>query len=203
MFAKPWEKDGASEVLADAIADQTAAPWEPKPAKVARSVVVAHNNKQTRNQKSRPATVFKRQEFAKSYLIDCNPAMACLRLGLCDNIEDARKEGWRIFNEPETLAAIQAFSARLENDKIVSRERVLMGLLEEANFHGLGASHSARVAAWGRMAAMLGADKPKSDEDPAKKVRGGVMMIPMAKSIEEWESAAVGSQAQLKAVVRQ
>jgi hypothetical protein len=195
----------------DAVADQTAAPWHPKGAKVPESIKQAHKDKQVRNERTRtlaPGAVFKRQEFAKAYLIDCDPTMAALRCGLVDSEDEdshneARRVGWYYFRQPETLAAIQAFSATMENDKIVSRERVLMGLLEEANYRGLGASHSARVAAWSKIAQMLGAEKPKGEEDPATKVKGGVMMIPMAQSIEQWETVATGSQAALKSAVRQ
>jgi hypothetical protein len=174
---------------------------------VAPEIKAAAREKDIRNERTRnvtPAAVFKRQEFAKSYLIDFDPTMAALRCGLADpeDIDNARTLGWYYYRQPETLAAIQAFSATLENDKIVSRERVLMGLLEEANYRGLGASHSARVAAWGKIAQMLGAEKPADTPDPAK-VRGGVMLIPMAQSIEDWEQAATSSQAQLKSAVRQ
>lgn len=208
VLAKPWETKGASPVIVDAVADQTHAPWHPKGAKVPESIKQAHKAKEVRNERTRsvaPAVIFKRQEFAKAYLIDCDPTMAALRCGLVDpdDPDEARKVGWYYYRQPETLAAIQAFSATMENDKIVSRERVLMGLLEEANYRGLGASHSARVAAWSKIAQMLGAEKPKGEEDPATKVRGGVMMIPMAQSIEQWEQVATGSQAALKSAVRQ
>jgi hypothetical protein len=169
----------------------------------------AHKDKEQRNEKTRklaPEAIFKRQEFAKAYLIDCDPTMAALRCGLADpeDLDSARATGWYYFRQPETLAAIQAFSATLENDKIVSRDRVLMGLLEEANYRGLGSSHSARVAAWGKIAQMLGAEKPADPNAPdPTKVRGGVMLIPMAQSIEEWEGAATRSQSALKAAVRQ
>lgn len=209
MLAKPWEKKGSSPVIEDAIADQTHAPWHPKPAKVPPHIKRAHKEKQQRNEKTRsiaPEAVFKRQEFAKAYLIDFDPTMAALRCGLADpeDPDGARATGWYYFRQPETLAAIQAFSATIENDKIVSRERVLMGLLEEANYRGIGSSHSARVAAWGRLAQMIGAEKPADPNAPdPTKVRGGVMLIPMAQSIEHWEEAATKAQGELKATVRQ
>lgn len=207
MLAKPWEKKGGSPVIDDAVADQTHAPWQPKPARVPHSIKKAHQEKQARNERKRvaPEVIFKRQEFAKAYLVDFDPTMAALRCGLADpdDPDGARTIGWYYFRQPETLAAIQAFSATIENDKIVSRERVLMGLLEEANYRGIGASHSARVAAWAKIAAMLGAEKPADPNAPdPNKVRGGVMLIPHMGSIEDWEQAATNSQAALKAAVR-
>lgn len=203
VLAKPWEKNGASPVIADAIADQTHAPWKPKPGKVPERIKQAVTDKRRKQERRTlpPESIFNRQEFAKHYLIDCDHRNAAIRMGA--DPEDAARIGRDLLNCPVTLAAIQAYSARIEKDKIVSRERVLLGLLEEANYHGLGSSHSARVAAWTRIAAIIGADKPEKEDDPLKKVRGGVMMIPMAATIEQWEQAAVGSQAQLKAAVRQ
>ena len=208
-FAKPWER-GAGEDVAEAIADRTHQPWQPKGAKVPKSVKKAHSTKiqiqtnaNTTSQR-KPEWAFKRQEFAKAYLIDCNATMAALRCGLAENEDEARKEGWRFLKEPETLAIVQAFAARLETDKIVSRERVILGLYEEANYHGLGSSHSARIAAWSKLAQMLDVERPKQPDDPMeKKARGGVMLLPAPTSIDAWEQQASASQAALKATVRQ
>lgn len=202
-LARPWERNAKSEVIEEAIAEQTHAPWLPKAKRPPKRIIQAAKDKRDRQQRvaAPPESVFKRQEFAKYYLIDMSHKNAVIRMG--GDPETASQVGRRMLEDPNTLAAIQAFSSRLETDKIVSRERVILGLLEEANHHGLGASHSARVAAWSRLAVMLGADKPKADEDPSKKHRGGVMIVPFTANVEAWEQAATGQQALLKAAVRE
>lgn len=202
MLEKPWERTKANGVVADAIIDQTHRPWEAKPVKVEGRIIDQAKEKMTRNQRGNlpPEAVFKRQEFAKHYLIDCCHVTAAIRMGA--DPDSAAKIGRELLNDPVTLAAIQAYSARLEHHKIITRDRVMMGLYEEANNRGFGSSASARVAAWTRLATMIGADKPEGDNE-AKAARGGVMLVPLAGGIDAWEAAARGQQALLKASVRE
>lgn len=199
---KPWERKKSNSVVDAAVADQTHRPWEPKPVPVEGRIVQQAKTKAERNQRRNlpPESIFKRQEFAKNYLIDCCHMTAAIRMGA--DPEDAGRIGRELLNDPITLAAIQAYSSRIEKDKIVTRERIMMGLFEEANNRGFGSSASARVAAWARLAAMIGAEKP-AGEDKGKEARGGVMLVPYAGGIDAWEAAAKGQQTLLKASVRE
>jgi hypothetical protein len=194
-FAKPWEdKSGVSSPGL-----KPGNPWDPPTPIVPPRIMEQHRSRMQRQGQYQPEKKFKAQEFAKLYVIDFDHRNAALRLGAPE--DKALEIGRGMLNDPETLQAIQAFMARIEKDKIVSRERVLAGLLREACYHGHGASHSARVAAWGKLAKVLGMELPT--EDPAKKtIQGGVMLVPMAGGIEDWERAAMGQQQQLKSDVR-
>lgn len=199
-FAKPWETKGADPLIAEALEDTSRRPWDPDTPKVPAHIKQQHKQRAQKQGEYRPETKFKAQAFAKEYLIDFDHRNAMIRLGV-DDPDKALELGRAMLNDPETLQAIQAYMGRIEEDKLVTRSRVLAGLLREACYHGLGASHSARVAAWGKLAKVLGMEQPP--EDPSKKNNlGGVMIVPMAGGIEEWERAAIGQQRQLKADVR-
>lgn len=203
-FAKPWEKNaGPDPVVLDAREAAAHKPWEVHVPKPPPAVVDDHNSRMMARGDGRVIDKIKAQAFAKAYLVDFDAARAVIRIGLADEATDPTKlvrMGNDFTRNPLVLQALQAYISRIESDKIVSRERVLMGLLTEANYYGLGGSASARVAAWGKLAKILGMELPP--EDP-KAARGGVMLVPyMEGGIDAWEAAAVGQQARLKADVR-
>src|SRR5262249_46532317 len=49
---------------------------------------------------------------------------------------------------------------------LVTVGEVIAGLKREAHFEGRGSSHSARVSAWSRLAALLGLDRQAERDDP-------------------------------------
>lgn len=199
-FARPWESKGADPLIAEAIEDTEHKPWNMKAPRVEKRILTQHKEKAQKQGEYRPETKFKAQEFAKQYLVDFDHRNAMIRMGV-ECPDKALELGRGMLNDPQTLQAIQVYMGRIEEETLVSRSRVLAGLLREACYHGLGASHSARVAAWGKLAKVLGMELPP--EDPNKKnVQGGVMIVPLAGGIEEWEQAAIGQQRQLKSDVR-
>lgn len=208
MFAKPWEKGSQDKTVDDAVMAAQAKPWNPPPPDVPQQVLKAHKTKTTANGEHVNLNPIKAQAFAKEMLIDFNPVKALLRAGLIDEDEATSrtpsslyKTASRYERHPLVQQALRDFIHRVESDKIVSRERILYGLLEEACYHGPGASASARVAAWGKLAKLMGMELPP-EGDAKTPAPGGVMLIPFAPSIEQWEQAAIGQQAKLKADVR-
>lgn len=202
MFAKPWESRAKKdETIEEAKRDAAAKPWETKVPKTDRKVVEAVVDEL----RLPPIDQIKAQAFAKNYLIDFNHRNAAIRtFNYAEgSAEQARKVGLRMLSHPYVLQAIHAFMPLIEKEQLVTRERVILGLLEEANYHGFGASHSARVAAWAKLATLLGMDfeakNPKTDPNMN---RGGVMLVPYAETVEEWEKHAMASQLQLKSDVR-
>ena len=200
MFAKPWEsRDDA--VVTEAKEKASQKPWEPEIPKVAPQIIKAHKQRQVEDGRVVAIDAIKAQAFAKNYLVDFDHRNAAIvTFGLTDS-EHARRVGLDYIRHPLVLQALQAYMNRIETDKVISRERILLGLLQEANYHGVGSSHSARVAAWAKLAKIMGMELEPKDED-AKKIAGGVMLVPFVGGIEQWESAARGQQAQLKADVR-
>lgn len=202
MFARPWEKNSEDEAVRDALGEAAHKPWDPPVPKTEKRIRDQHKQKQIIQGNPRPERIFQAQAFAKEYIIDFDHRAAAIRMGVHDDEGEAVKMGRAMLNDPETLQCIQAFMAQMPESTIVTRERVMWGLLQEALLHGLGASHSARVAAWSKLAKLLGMEEAKEDPSKAKSA-SGVMLVPyMPGGIEAWETAAVGQQAQLKADVR-
>lgn len=210
MFAKPWEKSGSDPAVGEALQGAQAKPWNPAPPRVPPEILNAHQARSMANGQGVKLNPIKAQAFAKEMLIDFNPVKALLRSGLISAEDATERDAGSLYKtaakyerHPLVQQALRDFIHRVESEKIVSRERILYGLLEEACFHGPGASASARVAAWSRLSKLMGMELPDPGEDKAKNnAPGGVMLIPFAPSIEAWEQAAIGQQAQLKADVR-
>lgn len=208
MIAKPWEKGAKDATVASAVNGAKAKPWNPPPPEVDQEVLQHHQQKTMARGDGVKLDPLKAQAFAKEMLIDFNPVKSLLRAGLIDADEATSrtpaslyKTAARYERHPLVQQALRDFIHRVESDKIVSRERILYGLLEEACYQGPGASASARVAAWGKLAKLMGMELPDPGERKAT-AAGGVMLIPYVPSIEAWENAAMGQQARLKADVR-
>jgi hypothetical protein len=203
VFARPWESQD-DDTVSEAVEAQARQPWEPEIPRVKPEIVKAHHNRTMSSGEGRSIDRIKAQAFAKEYLVDFDGARALIRCGLADettNMATLVSTASKFMRNPVVLQTLQAHISRIESDKIISRERILMGLLQEACYHGPGGSASARVAAWGRLAKILGMELPP--EDPAQKAaRGGVMLVPYMGGIEAWEASAIEQQAKLKADVR-
>lgn len=89
----------------------------------------------------------KQQRFVDEYLLDVNATQAAIRAGYSE--KTAYSQGQRLLKnvEVEKFLSERARSASQKVD--LSAERVLRGLYEEATRTGDGASHGARVSAWG------------------------------------------------------
>lgn len=89
----------------------------------------------------------KQQRFVSEYLVDLNATQAAIRAGY--SAKTANREGSRLLSKVDVADAIAAKAAEKAAALDLSAERVLRGLFEEATRHGDGASHAARVSAWG------------------------------------------------------
>lgn len=209
MFAKPWERSASAGKTENTAAAGKAALRDPPLPKVPPEILQAHKVKTNINNERILITPVKAQAFAKEMLVDFNPVKAMLRAGLLSAEQAEKRSATSLYKtaqryekNPYVQQALRDFVHRVESDKIVSRERILYGLLEEACFHGVGASASARVAAWSKLAKLMGMELPPEEANKTTNAPGGVMLIPFAPNIEQWEQAAVGQQAKLKADVR-
>lgn len=209
VFAKPWEKVKRDPIIDRAKVEAAGKPWNPPPPQVDAKVYAAHKQKGAITGERVSIDPIRAQAFAKEMLVDFNPVKALLRCGLITaedaetrNASSLAKTANRYERDPYVQQALRDFIHRVESDKIVSRERILYGLLEEACYHGPGASASARVAAWSKLAKLMGMELPAEGDKKANEAPGGVMFIPFSPSIEQWEHSAMGQQAKLKADVR-
>lgn len=200
-YPKPWEKGYQfSKEQADAPSRR---PWEAEIPPVPPEILQAHHDHTMATGQGLTIKKIEAEAFAREYVIDFDPVNAMVRSGLATGDEGVTyftNRCGKILRNPYTLQALKAIIGQVEKEKIVSRERILMGLLEEANYRGPGASPSARVAAWAKLAKLMGMELP--DADPSRD-NGGVILIPFADGgIEAWEAAAINQQAKLKADVR-
>ncbi len=146
-----------------------------------------------------------RDEFVREFYFDRNPTAAARRLGFVEGFaEDYAK---RFMCEPYVRNKMKEYELNLLKDEPnqldEKRRMVEQKLLAEANYHGPGSSHSARVAALNKLCALYGMDKPAKDEDVPEDVNyGGVMVVPALTSPDEWEQAASSLQSSLKASVK-
>jgi hypothetical protein len=141
----------------------------------------------------------KRQAFCHEYIKDFNGSQALLRMGYQSKTPWVRASEW--LKEPYTQWYLGQLMVKLEDKAIVTRAEILLGLKKEAHHYGLDGSAAARISAWRTMAKILGLEITKVEGNIS--MAGGVMVLPMSGSPEEWEKAAAMAQDQLKQRVRE
>lgn len=206
MIRPPWEKSRDPEpVIEQAKAQAGNKPWDPPLPEVAPEIIHAANVKAAQDQNPRVRIdALGAQAFAKAWVTTFDPFQTMFRCGHADPDDDTSyilKKFRRYYNHPLCAAAIDGFNERLLETDILSRNRILAGLYTEAADRGPTTSSSSRVAAWSKLAKLMGMEEPAKDPNELQD-RGGVMLIPFSPSIEDWETAAIGQQARLKADVR-
>lgn len=139
----------------------------------------------------------KRDRFITEYLVDFHGPNAMLRSGGAPST--AVKLAYQFLRESYVQRRIKEVLDSMEEADIINRKRILAGLIREANYMGIGASHGARVSAYSKLASILGMDAPQKHD---VKVSGGVMVVPMTANLSDWEVVAEEKQKLLKEDVR-
>ncbi len=114
-----------------------------------------------------------REDFVRELMVDHDYVKAAVRIGFG---ELAKQYGTRFkFDKYVSLRYEQAMSAELHAPEVEDdqRRKVINMLFREAEYTGPGASHSARVTAQAKLAALLGLEKPKKSEQTIEH-KGGV-----------------------------
>lgn len=94
-----------------------------------------------------PDLTEKQKRFVAEYLIDLNATQAAIRAGY--SAKTANQQGPRLLVNTGVQQAIsQGAQKRVRNAEVTAQD-VLEGLYREATREGDGASHGARVSAWG------------------------------------------------------
>ena len=96
----------------------------------------------------------RQQRFVGEYLLDLNATQAAVRAGY--KLGHARQMAAENLSKPVIADAIAAAQLARSERLQLTQDHVLRGLHREATWTGDGASHSARVAAWGLIAKHLG-----------------------------------------------
>ncbi|MBB3144924.1 hypothetical protein FHS21_001325 [Phyllobacterium trifolii] len=89
----------------------------------------------------------KQERFVAEYLIDLNATQAAIRAGY--SAKTANKAGPRMLVNVGIAAAIAEGAQKRVKKAEITAQDVLDGLYLEATREGEGASHGARVSAWG------------------------------------------------------
>lgn len=106
----------------------------------------------------------KLDQYVKEYFVDFDYVNAAIRIGYpFDSAKDCAIE---LYSQPYVQREIARLS-KLKNDDITVEERkvqIINGLIKEANNTQVDAKHSARVAAWSKLASIHGLDSPQKVE---------------------------------------
>lgn len=145
----------------------------------------------------------RRKHFVSEYIKDYNATRAILRMGYKYDRKVAQTKGSQFLSEPYTQHILAEIMERMEEKAIVTRSEILIGLKREANAEDVPFSSNSgtRIQALRYLAKILGMEVLKADIEV--KTTGGVMLVPLSASPEEWEAAAAASQKKLKHEVRE
>ncbi len=136
--------------------------------------------------------------FTREYLYDFNAPMAYIRAGGAES--HAVTGGHQALKSAYVQQQLRLVTDILEEEELLTRKDIILGLKKEANYKGDDSSQSARVRAWSALAKIKGMEIQKVDTTVTHK--GGIMLVPMAANLNVWENNATDSQAQLKHEVR-
>lgn len=107
-----------------------------------------------------PAERELRSRFVTEYLVDYNSYAAALRTGFTSAFaEDYAK---KFMLEPYVRQLIKERELGPSADGVdeTNKRRIMASLFKEANYHGPGSSHSARVSALAKLTALFGMEAP-------------------------------------------
>lgn len=143
---------------------------------------------------------FARQAFVREYMKDFCGTAAILRLGYTYAQPAKVARDW--LNEPYTQYYLQEMLDKAEANDLFSRSQVVAGLAKEATApdKAFVSNSTTRIAALRALAKIKGMEITRTEGTLS--VSGGVMAVPLAKSVEEWEAVTVQAQEKLKAEVR-
>lgn len=141
-----------------------------------------------------------RDQFVKEYLTDYDKVAAAIRIGYHRSY--AAEYAVKFMEEPYVLQQIKLAETTSEDESPEAmKKRILVGLIREANYRGMGCSQSARVAALAKLAAIYGMDAPTRSQQELTGANGqplnGVFVIPGIMTTEQWEEQAAAQQSAL------
>ncbi len=135
-----------------------------------------------------------RRLFVAEFVKDFNAVAALLRLGF--QFEAPNVVATRWLKEPYTQYLLDQYIDGATEKALITRNKVIAALNREANSYGLDSSGASRVSALGKLAKILGMEIDRTEVSVA--VAGGIMLVPLAASPEDWEKNASKAQLELK-----
>lgn len=123
----------------------------------------------------------KQARFVQEYLLDLNATQAATRAGYSE--KTAYSIGQRLLKHVEIQGAIASSMAKVAQRTEITQDMILQGLVEEASFHGLGASHGARVSAYSLLGKHIGMFTDKIEQTIHGDGLRHVIVCPPAKEL--------------------
>lgn len=142
--------------------------------------------------------VVRMRHFLSEYLRDFDLKASALRMGY--PTETATETGRLLLYHSYTQIRLLELLDRMEVAQLVNASQIISRLWKEANLaDGLFNNAPNRIAALKTLARIIGLDLPKpKDDGKPKGPSGGVMIVPMAVSPDQWGEYAAASQRALK-----
>ena len=139
-------------------------------------------------------------KFVFEYLHDFNAPMAYIRAG--GSTSHANTGGASTLRIAYVQTQLRVVREMIDEEQLVTRAEVILGIKKEAHHSGDDGSSAARVRAWGLLAKIKGMEAPTKVDIVDERPKGGVMEVPMVATEVEWQEVASSSQTQLKTDVR-
>lgn len=143
----------------------------------------------------------RRRAFVMEYLRSFDVQTAYIATGYKGKPEHARLKGSNMLREPYVAGLIYRCLRELDEAELITRNEVIAGLKREANFMEEGTTHSARIAAWSKLAGILEMGDEKSKGGVLVQAMGNVMVVPLV-APDNWEQVAARQQSDLKRVCK-
>ncbi len=138
------------------------------------------------------------RHFVHEYIKDFNEENAALRMGYPE--PSARTTGKVFLGNAFTQLRVGEILDKLEADNVVSGARIVAALWREANAPDVAFSSnsSTRIAALKALARIKGLERPQIEDPNNRILTGGIMVVPIALSPDQWGEYAAASQRNLK-----
>lgn len=138
-------------------------------------------------------------KFISEYIRDFSVSNAWLRAG--GKVSGTTDAAYATIRTPYAQQRLQVLIDLMDEEQLVTDKEIVIGIKKEANSFGEGTSQTGRVAAW-KLLAQLKGKLIKKTEVTAGAGTGGVMLIPIPASVQDWEAQTATEQEQLKKDVR-
>lgn len=144
-----------------------------------------------------PEMLERRDRFVDGLLMGMSKYQAAIYAGVPPR--SARKEGCNLYCEPYVQERFKELREAIEEEKLLTRKELILNVKSIA--FDDREQGGARVGASSLLAKIMGYEAPTKIRAEVEH-KGGVMMVPMASSVEDWEALASRMQKQLKEDVR-
>ena len=144
-----------------------------------------------------PEMLERRDRFVDARIMGMPKYRAAIYAGVPPR--SANKEGSNLYCEPYVQERFRTLREAIEEENLITRKELILNVKSIA--FDDREQGGARVGASSLLAKVMGYEAPTKIQAEVEH-KGGVMMVPVAGSVDDWEAQASGAQKQLKEDVR-